>query len=186
MSSVVRTAVVVVCGLFIGGLGAIGMPAQAHAQGWVAVAADSKGRWGYAFGERTSARARGRGPAGLRCARMRYPGNCAGSLPRLCGEPCGRILVRRRPRSHAERGPLHGPARMRAGRAGSNVPSREGALRVTDRDIRPGLRAGPHIATYKHLRRPNVTAATPQPGGCPARPFELLTCPGATAATSGR
>jgi len=31
---------------------------QAHAQGWVAVAADSKGRWGYAFGERTSARAR--------------------------------------------------------------------------------------------------------------------------------
>ena len=47
----------VVCGLFIGGLGAIGMPAQAHAQGWVAVAADSKGRWGYAFGERTSARA---------------------------------------------------------------------------------------------------------------------------------
>ena len=80
----------------------------------------------------------GRGPAGLRRARMRYPGNSAGSLPRLCGEPCGRILIWRRPRSHAERGPLHGPARMRAGRAGSNVPSREGALRVTDRDIRAG------------------------------------------------
>lgn len=58
MSNGVRTSVVVVCGLFIGGLGAIGMPAQAHAQGWVAVAADSKGRWGYAFGERTSAQAR--------------------------------------------------------------------------------------------------------------------------------
>jgi hypothetical protein len=58
MSNGVRTAVVVVCGLFIGGLGASGMPVQAHAQGWVAVAADSKGRWGYAFGERTSARAR--------------------------------------------------------------------------------------------------------------------------------
>jgi hypothetical protein len=57
MPNRVRTAVVVVCGLFIGGLGAIGMPAQAHAQGWVAVAADSNGRWGYAFGERTSARA---------------------------------------------------------------------------------------------------------------------------------
>ncbi len=79
-----------------------------------------------------------RGPAGLRRARMRYPGNSAGSLPRLCGEPCGRILIWRRPRSHAERGPLHGPVRMRAGRAGSNVPSREGALRVTDRDIRAG------------------------------------------------
>jgi len=58
MSNGVRTAVVVVCGLFIGGLGASGMPVQAHAQGWVAVAADSKGRWGYAFGERTSALAR--------------------------------------------------------------------------------------------------------------------------------
>jgi hypothetical protein len=58
MPNRVRTAVVVVCGLFIGGLGAIGMPAQAHAQGRVAVAADSKGRWGYAFGERTSAQAR--------------------------------------------------------------------------------------------------------------------------------
>ena len=45
MSNGVRTAVVVVCGLFIGGLGASGMPVQAHAQGWVAVAADSKGRW---------------------------------------------------------------------------------------------------------------------------------------------
>ena len=75
-----------------------------------------------------------RGPAGLRRARMRYPGNSAGSLPRLCGEPCGRILIWRRPRSHAERGPLHGPARMRAG-----APARsEGALRVTDRDIRAG------------------------------------------------
>ena len=58
MSNGVRTAVVVVCGLFIGGLGASGMPVQAHAQGWVAVAADSRGRWGYAFGERTSALAR--------------------------------------------------------------------------------------------------------------------------------
>jgi hypothetical protein len=58
MPNRVRTAVVVVCGLLTGGLGAIGMPAQAHAQGWVAVAADSKGRWGYAFGERTSAQAR--------------------------------------------------------------------------------------------------------------------------------
>jgi hypothetical protein len=57
MPNRVRTAVVVVCALFIGGLGVIGMPAQAPAQGWVAVAADSKGRWGYAFGERTSARA---------------------------------------------------------------------------------------------------------------------------------
>src|SRR3954464_13231480 len=45
MSNGVRTAVVVVCGLFIGGLGASGMPVQAHAEGWVAVAADSKGRW---------------------------------------------------------------------------------------------------------------------------------------------
>jgi hypothetical protein len=101
-----------------------------------------------------------RGPAGLRRARMRYPGHSTGSLPRLCGEPCGRILVWRRPRSHATRGPLHGPARMRAGRAGSNVPSREVALRVTDRDIRAGY--GPHIAPCKHSRRQDVTAATPQ------------------------
>ena len=123
-----------------------------------------------------------RGPAGLRRARMRYPGNSAGSLPRLCGEPCGRILVWRRPRSHATRGPLHGPARMRAGRAGSNVPSREVALRVTDRDIRAGY--GPHIAPCKHSRRQDVTAATP--AGDAALPFELLTCRGATAATWGR
>ena len=161
------------------------MAAQAHAQGWVAVAADSKGRWGYAFGERTSARAQAEALRGVRRTRMRYPGNSAGSLPRLCGEPCGRILVWRRPRSHAERGSLHGPAWMRAGSAGSNVPSREGDLRVTDRDIGPGSAPAPHIATYRHLR-PNLAAATPQPGACPARPFELLTCPGATAATSGR
>ena len=57
MPNRVRTAAVLVCELFIGGLGAIEMPAQAHAQGWVAVAADSKGRWGYAFGKRTSAQA---------------------------------------------------------------------------------------------------------------------------------
>ena len=138
MPNRVRTAAVLVCELFIGGLGAIGMSAQAHAQGWVAVAADSKGRWGYAFGERTSARAQAEALRGVRRTRMRYPGNSAGSLPRLCGEPCGRILVWRRPRSHAERGSLHGPAWMRAGSAGSNVPSRKGAVRVNDRDISAG------------------------------------------------
>src|ERR1700733_4333715 len=57
MSNSVRAAVVVVCGLFAG-LGAIGIPSPAGAQGWMAVAADSRGHWGYAFGERTSARAR--------------------------------------------------------------------------------------------------------------------------------
>jgi hypothetical protein len=127
----------------------------------------------------------GRGPAGLRCARMRYLGNCAGSLPRLCGEPCGRILVRRRPRSHAERSSLHGPARMRAGSAGANVPSREGDLRVIDRDIGPSnapARTSQRTSAYGGRNRCNPAAG----GGCQAGPFELLTCPGVTAATSDR
>ena len=137
MSNGVRTAVVVVCGLFIGGLGASGMPVQAHAQGWVAVAAESKGRWGYASGSEPR-REREPRPCGAAARADAISRKQRGLLPRLCGEPCGRILIWRRPRSHAERGPLHGPVRMRAGRAGSNVPSREGALRVTDRDIRAG------------------------------------------------
>jgi hypothetical protein len=149
MPNRVRTAAVLVCELFIGGLGAIGMSAQAHAQGWVAVAADSKGRWGYAFGKRTSAQAqvealRGCGARGCDIqdtARARCP----------YGEPCGWILVRRRPRSHTERGCLHGPERMRAGSAGSNVPSREGPLRVTDRDVSAGCapaRTSQRTSTY--------------------------------------
>jgi hypothetical protein len=108
-----------------------------------------------------------------------------GSLPRLCGEPCGRILVRRRPRSHAERSSLHGPARMRAGSAGANVPSREGDLRVIDRDIGPSnapARTSQRTSAYGGRNRCNPAAG----GGCQAGPFELLTCPGVTAATSDR
>ena len=70
-------------------------------------------------------------------------------------------------RSHADRGSLHRPARMRAGSAGSDVPSREGALRVTDRDI-GGLPARTSQRTSS-CGRPNLTAATP-PGGRDARP----------------
>ena len=132
----------------------------------MAVAADSKGRWGYAFGERTSARAQAealRGCGALGCdiqetARARclaYVESRAGGY----SVPCW-------PRSHAERGSLHGRARMRAGSAGSNVPSCEGDLRVTDRDIGPGSAPAPHIATYRH-DGPNLAAATPQPGAMP-------------------
>ena len=185
MSNGVRTAVVVVCGLFIGGLGAIGMPRASSRARMGGGCSGFQGTLGLRVRGANLGASASRGPAGLRRARMRYPGNSAGSLPRLCGEPRGRILVPCRPRSHAERGSLHGRARMRAGSAGSNVPSREGDLRVTDRDIGPGSAPAPHIATYRHLR-PNLAAATPQPGACPARPFEILTCPGATAATSGR
>jgi hypothetical protein len=138
MSNPVRTAVVVVCGLFIGGLGAMGVPSQAYAQGWVAVAADAKGTLGLRVRGADLGAGAGRIPEGLRCARMRYSGDGAGSLPRLCREPRGRILVWRRPRCQAERGSRHGPARMWAGSAGANVQSRESAVRVIDRNVGAG------------------------------------------------
>jgi hypothetical protein len=55
----VRTAAVVLGGVLALGLGVTSAPPPAVAQGWVAVAADGKGRWGYAFGQRTQAQARG-------------------------------------------------------------------------------------------------------------------------------
>jgi uncharacterized protein DUF4189 len=123
MSNGVRTAVVVVCGLFIGGLGASGMPVQAHAQGWVAVAADSKGRWGYAFGERTSARARAEALRGCGAPGCDIQDTARARCLAYVESRAGGYWSQCRPRSDAERGSLHGPARMRAGSAGSYVQS---------------------------------------------------------------
>jgi hypothetical protein len=143
----------------------------------------------------------GRGPAGLRRAWMRYPGNCAGSLPRLCGEPCGRILVRRRPRSHAGCGSVHGPARMRAGSAGSNVPSRESALRVADRgvavaarrpahrNVQPLTAAEPgrgHLAAGLMPGPAVQTAYMPRSDGCDIGPLTTGACWGAASGAGTR
>jgi Domain of unknown function (DUF4189) len=54
----VRIAVVVLSGVFALGLGTLGALSPADAQRWVSVAANGKGRWGYAFGKATSENAR--------------------------------------------------------------------------------------------------------------------------------
>jgi hypothetical protein len=73
MLSFVRTAVVVLSGVSAFAIGATGAssPANAH-PGWVAVAADGKGSWGYALGEPNENQARafamaGCAPTGIGC-----------------------------------------------------------------------------------------------------------------------
>ena len=59
MLSSVRTAVVALSTVSAFALGATGASSPAIAQeGWVAVAADGKGYWGYAFGQATEEQAR--------------------------------------------------------------------------------------------------------------------------------
>ena len=48
------------------------------------------------------------------------------------------------------------------------MPSREGDLRVTDRDIGPGSAPAPHIATYRHLHRDLAAAPFPAAHARPA------------------
>ncbi len=59
MLSATRTAVVVLSAVSAIAIGAIGASAPANAQGgWVAVAADGKGSWGYASNQQTQDQAR--------------------------------------------------------------------------------------------------------------------------------
>lgn len=73
MLSFVRTAVVVLSAVSAFAIGATGAssPANAH-PGWVAIAADGKGSWGYALGEPNEDQARafamaGCAPTGIGC-----------------------------------------------------------------------------------------------------------------------
>ena len=58
MLSSVRTAVVVLSAMSAFALITVAASSRANAEGWVAVAADGKGYWGYEFGKETEEQAR--------------------------------------------------------------------------------------------------------------------------------
>jgi hypothetical protein len=58
MVSSIKTAVAVLSAVSAFAIGATGASSTVNAQGWVAIAADGKGSWGYATGKQTQDQAR--------------------------------------------------------------------------------------------------------------------------------